>query len=97
MHVSLPRTPLRPRNNNQVLFYVLGSMAIIAVVASVVLAVELTQAKSLSLQSYDFSEPKYPSPWGSGVGEWADAYDKARAFVAGLTLLEKVNLTTGTG
>ena len=43
------------------------------------------------------SPPAYPSPWGSGAGDWAAAYEKARAFVSGLTLLEKVNLTTGTG
>ncbi|OAL28402.1 hypothetical protein AYO22_02856 [Fonsecaea multimorphosa] len=43
------------------------------------------------------SEPKYPSPWGAGTGDWATAYEKARAFVSGLTLLEKVNLTTGVG
>ncbi len=43
------------------------------------------------------SPPAYPSPWGSGAGDWAAAYAKARAFVGGLTLLEKVNLTTGTG
>lgn len=43
------------------------------------------------------SPPYYPSPWGSGAGEWADAYTKARAFVKQLTLLEKVNLTTGIG
>ncbi len=44
-----------------------------------------------------FSPPKYPSPWASGSGEWADAYARARAFVSQLTLLEKVNLTTGVG
>lgn len=43
------------------------------------------------------SPPHYPSPWGSGTGDWADAYTKARAFVQQLTLLEKVNLTTGVG
>ncbi|MCJ1343879.1 hypothetical protein MMC31_002077 [Peltigera leucophlebia] len=43
------------------------------------------------------SPPHYPSPWGSGTGDWADAYIKARAFVQQLTLLEKVNLTTGVG
>lgn len=46
---------------------------------------------------YYQSPPKYPSPWGSGAGDWASAYEKARAFVSGLTLMEKVNLTTGTG
>jgi beta-glucosidase len=44
-----------------------------------------------------FSPPYYPSPWASGKGEWATAYLKARQFVSQLTLLEKVNLTTGVG
>lgn len=40
----------------------------------------------------------FPSPWADGKDpEWAEAYAKARAFVANLTLVEKVNLTTGTG
>jgi beta-glucosidase len=44
-----------------------------------------------------FSPPYYPSPWGTGAGEWASAYAKAKAFVSQLTLIEKVNLTTGVG
>lgn len=48
-------------------------------------------------QSLQTSDPFYPSPWISGQGEWADAYAKARDFVSQLTLLEKVNLTTGVG
>ena len=44
-----------------------------------------------------FSPPYYPSPWASGDGDWAEAYTKAKAFVSKLTLLEKVNLTTGNG
>jgi beta-glucosidase len=28
---------------------------------------------------------------------WEDAYQKAKSFVAKLTLMEKVNLTTGVG
>ncbi|KAK4634791.1 Beta-glucosidase 1 [Fulvia fulva] len=43
------------------------------------------------------SPPHYPAPWGEGLGDWASAYEKARAFVSQLTLLEKVNLTTGVG
>ncbi|EXJ85576.1 beta-glucosidase [Capronia coronata CBS 617.96] len=43
------------------------------------------------------SPPSYPSPWGAGHGDWGPAYEKARAFVSQLTLLEKVNLTTGVG
>lgn len=43
------------------------------------------------------SPPSYPSPWGQGSGDWASAYQKATSFVSQLTLLEKVNLTTGVG
>lgn len=46
-------------------------------------------------QFNETSPPYYPSPWGTGAGEWADAYEKAIAFVSKLTLAEKVNLTTG--
>ncbi|KAF2009164.1 glycoside hydrolase family 3 protein [Aaosphaeria arxii CBS 175.79] len=44
-----------------------------------------------------YSPPFYPSPWLDGSGDWAEAYTKAQAFVSQLTLLEKVNLTTGVG
>ncbi|KAF2665030.1 hypothetical protein BT63DRAFT_434521 [Microthyrium microscopicum] len=43
------------------------------------------------------SPPFYPSPWMDGSGDWGDAYEKAKAFVSQLTLVEKVNLTTGVG
>ncbi|KAK5110051.1 hypothetical protein LTR62_006295 [Meristemomyces frigidus] len=39
----------------------------------------------------------FPAPWGEGSADWADAYAKAREFVSQLTLVEKVNLTTGVG
>jgi hypothetical protein len=39
----------------------------------------------------------YPSPWTNGSLDWDAAYEKAVAFVSQLTLLEKVNLTTGAG
>ncbi|MCJ1356385.1 MAG: hypothetical protein MMC33_006380 [Icmadophila ericetorum] len=48
-------------------------------------------------QTNQTSPPYYPSPWADPAGEWAAAYEKARAFVSQLTLLEKVNLTTGVG
>ena len=41
------------------------------------------------------SPPTYPSPWIEGLGDWGPAYEKARALVAQMTLLEKVNVTTG--
>lgn len=45
-----------------------------------------------------YSPPFYPSPWvDSSAPGWADAVAKAQAFVRQLTLLEKVNLTTGVG
>lgn len=49
------------------------------------------------------TEHFYPSPWGTGLSSaanndgWDEAYERAKEFVAGLTLTEKVNLTTGTG
>ncbi|KAK1756325.1 hypothetical protein QBC47DRAFT_184753 [Echria macrotheca] len=44
------------------------------------------------------SAPFYPSPWmDPDAAGWQDAYAKAKEFVSQLTLLEKVNLTTGTG
>lgn len=38
-----------------------------------------------------------PSPSTVGLGDWAEAVSKARAFVKDLTLDEKVNLTSGIG
>ncbi|KAF3403768.1 putative beta-glucosidase A [Penicillium rolfsii] len=45
-----------------------------------------------------FSGPFYPSPWMNphAVG-WEAAYQKAHDFVSQLTILEKINLTTGVG
>lgn len=45
-----------------------------------------------------YSPPFYPSPWMEPEADgWADAYAQAKDFVSQLTLLEKVNLTTGVG
>ncbi|RYO87722.1 hypothetical protein DL766_005008 [Monosporascus sp. MC13-8B] len=45
-----------------------------------------------------FSPPHYPSPWMNPTAAgWEEAYAKAKAFVSQLTLMEKVNLTTGVG
>jgi hypothetical protein len=44
------------------------------------------------------SDPFYPSPWANPEADgWEDAYAKAKDFVSQLTLMEKVNLTTGVG
>lgn len=48
--------------------------------------------------SLAYSPPVYPSPWMDPKADgWQDAYAKAYQFVSQLTLLEKVNLTTGVG
>ncbi|KAJ5377799.1 beta-glucosidase A [Penicillium cataractarum] len=45
-----------------------------------------------------FSAPFYPSPWMNPHAEgWEAAYQKAHDFVSQLTVLEKINLTTGVG
>lgn len=45
-----------------------------------------------------FSPPVYPSPWMDPTAPgWEAAYIKAKDFVSQLTLLEKVNITTGVG
>ncbi|KAF5018942.1 hypothetical protein F66182_9058 [Fusarium sp. NRRL 66182] len=54
--------------------------------------------KVVAREELSYSPPHYPSPWmdPEAVG-WQEAYAKARDFVSQLTLLEKVNLTTGVG
>ncbi|OGM43505.1 hypothetical protein ABOM_008056 [Aspergillus bombycis] len=44
---------------------------------------------------YGQSEPVYPSPIGTGNGDWQVAYGRAAALVAQMTLEEKNNLTYG--
>lgn len=44
------------------------------------------------------SPPFYPSPWMNPQATgWEDAYEQAKNFVSQMTLMEKVNLTTGVG
>jgi hypothetical protein len=52
----------------------------------------------LQRRALETSPPFYPSPWMDPHADgWVDAYAKAKEFVSQLTLLEKVNLTTGIG
>ncbi|KAK9319344.1 hypothetical protein V1517DRAFT_376584 [Lipomyces orientalis] len=44
---------------------------------------------------YGQSEPVYPSPIGTGNGDWEVAYGRAAALVAQMTVEEKHNLTYG--
>ncbi|KAK1813763.1 hypothetical protein LTR12_011817 [Friedmanniomyces endolithicus] len=43
------------------------------------------------------SEPWYPSPRGGTVQLWSRSYRRAAELVGQMTLVEKVNITTGTG
>ncbi|KAF3766961.1 family 3 glycoside hydrolase [Cryphonectria parasitica EP155] len=71
-----------------VLYGLLGLLASQAVVA---------QSGVITNDSYFYGEspPFYPSPNATGTGNWAAAYEKARALVGQMTLEEKVNLTGG--
>ncbi|KAI5926455.1 glycoside hydrolase family 3 protein [Camillea tinctor] len=55
-------------------------------------------AASVYKRDLAVSEPVYPSPWMNPKAKgWEQAYAQARDFVSQMTLLEKVNLTTGVG
>jgi beta-glucosidase len=61
-------------------------------------AVAQTAAERAALSlfwDYGRSPPVYPSPQGAGTGDWASAYEQARAIVAQMTNLEKQNITIG--
>lgn len=66
------------------------------------IATIITGGKPILVPTYNgtlhTSPAFYPSPWmkGETVG-WKDAFSQAKDFVSQLTLLEKVNLTTGVG
>lgn len=56
---------------------------------------QATTAQDIILEDTHFygqSPPVYPSPNGTGIGEWAEAYTKAKALVEQMTLEEKVSL-----
>lgn len=46
---------------------------------------------------YGQSDPWYPSPRGGTLDSWQESYKKAAELVGKMTLVEKVNITTGTG
>lgn len=43
------------------------------------------------------SPPWYPTPLGGTVENWKKSYELARQMVGKMSLVEKVNITTGTG
>ncbi|APA08328.1 hypothetical protein SS1G_13255 [Sclerotinia sclerotiorum 1980 UF-70] len=62
-----------------------------------IVSVAIFATSTFAQNDGDLTPPSYPSPWMNGNGDWAEAYAKAKRFVSQLTLLEKVNLTTGVG
>jgi len=50
-----------------------------------------------SVPKYGQSEPWYPTPQGGTVDPWRESYKRAAELVGRMTLVEKVNVTTGTG
>lgn len=43
------------------------------------------------------SPPWYPSPQGGTVEGWKKSYEKAEKMVEGMTVVDMVNITSGTG
>lgn len=74
-----------------------------ACVALAALAVWTRTAAGASVHRRDsvpagyVAAPYYPAPQGGWTHDWADAYQKAQALVATMTLAEKTNITGGTG
>ncbi|WYZ41029.1 hypothetical protein EsH8_IV_001370 [Colletotrichum jinshuiense] len=74
------------------------SLAVALLAAADHVAAAVTPEVRLHKRDLAYSPPVYPSPWADPNADgWADAYAKAKSFVSQLTLLEKVNLTTGVG
>lgn len=77
----------------------MSSVKSLIAVGAILLRSADTSAKVQQRQTeLAYSPPFYPSPWMDPQADgWADAYAKARDFVSQMTLLEKVNITTGVG
>lgn len=57
-----------------------------------------SQVRGRQTSELAYSPPFYPSPWMDPEAEgWEDAYAQAKDIVSQMTILEKVNLTTGVG
>lgn len=74
-------------------------MLYLILLASLISQSQLVIAQNGSIitnDTYFYGEsPLVPPPAGTGAGNWSAAYGKAKAFVAQLSLDEKVNFTAG--
>ena len=70
--------------------------ALLAAALLVWLLLSLKDVKELGPKD-GLSPPWYPAPLGGTVGSWQSSYEKASALVGNMSLVQKVNVTTGTG
>lgn len=75
----------------------------VCVVVSIIIAIIVAAAIGGGAWAYKsrppdgLSPPWYPAPLGGTVKSWEDSYVKSRKLVSKMSLLEKVNVTTGIG
>ncbi|ODA76908.1 hypothetical protein RJ55_07424 [Drechmeria coniospora] len=75
-----------------------SSVFAVALLAALGHAAHVGAEEKPDAQPLAFSPPHYPSPWMDPDADgWQEAYAKAKAFVSQMTLVEKVNITTGIG
>lgn len=69
---------------------------VVIVVGTMILLLPLLGLIALKKSGAQWTSPiVYPSPQGYGAGNWSDAYDKARAMVAKMSLEEMNSVTYG--
>ncbi|KAH0613635.1 uncharacterized protein H6S33_005521 [Morchella sextelata] len=74
----------------------LGTVAGVVVLVSVLAASGVVYTTCFGPEKWE-SEGWYPSPKGGTVKNWEGSYKKAAKLVGQMSLVEKVNITTGTG
>ena len=74
--------------------YYVGAFLIGALIVWISLAIPKSKA---AISTDGLSPPWYPSPLGGTFMQWNASYQKASKMVRKMSLLEKVNITTGTG
>jgi beta-glucosidase len=74
-------------------------MVTLSLIAALIAQALLASAQgggNITDDTYFYGEsPLVPPPVANGTGNWSAAYAKAKAFVAQLSLDEKVNFTAG--
>lgn len=71
------------------------ALVLVASFATVFAQTPAEVANLVAYWDYGRSPPVYPSPLGTGSGDWAAAYAQAQAIVSQMTNEEKENVTIG--